>query len=77
MSSDTEADNLLTALLKEICKTKTMYDGSNRITIRYEAFANAANGAKCLRTDYTYVGASVYVDASKESIGAWDSSWDI
>jgi hypothetical protein len=77
MISDTDADNYLQALQKEICKTKSVYDGSNRLITRYEALANAEDGAPCLRTDYTYVGVTTQVDATKESFSNWDSSWDI
>lgn len=77
MNSDQKADLVLNDLKVNVIKTKSFYDGSNRLTSRYEAVANADNGVACLRTDYTYVGATTQVDASKESISTWNSSWDI
>lgn len=77
MASDTDVDILLVSLNSNVVKTKSFYDGSNRVTSRYEAVANSIHGGPALKTDYTYVGATTFVDASKESMGAWDSSWDI
>jgi hypothetical protein len=75
--SDTNVDVLLQAFGKEGIKTKSFYDGSNRLTSRYEAFANADNGSPCLKTEYTYNGTTTTVDKSKESVAVWDSSWDL
>ena len=77
MSNDSEADLLLQALGKEIMKVKRIYDGSNRVITQYDAFANALNGAVCLRTDYVYVGITTNVDKMKESLDVWSSAYDI
>jgi hypothetical protein len=76
MAQDSNADEMLQALSKEVVKSKSVYDGSDRLITRYEAFANAENGQPCLKTDYTYVGITTKVDASKESLAVWDASWD-
>ena len=77
MASDTTADELLQALGREVLKIKRFYDGFDRVSEQYEAFANAENNAKCLKTEYTYVGATTNLDKMKESIGIWLSSYDI
>ena len=77
MASDTPADLILEALGREIMKVKRFYDGSSRVTSQYEAFANAIDGQPCIRTDYTYVGATTNVDAMKESMSTWQAAWDI
>jgi hypothetical protein len=77
MSSDTLGDQILNTLKGEVVKVHHVYDGSDRLIERYEAVANAVHGAKCLRTDYTYDGASTRVVGMKESVSTWDSAWDI
>lgn len=77
MTPDTNADLILSSLKNEIVKAHHVYDGGNRLVQRYEALANAANGAQCLRTDYTYDGASTRVVGMKESQSTWNSAWDI
>lgn len=77
MSSDTDVDIFLQSLNSNAVKSKSFYDGSNRVITRYETVTNAVHGQPCLRTDYTYVGATPNVDASKESMATWDSAWDI
>jgi hypothetical protein len=77
MSSDSTADFILQTLGREVIKVKKFYDGSNRVTSQYEAVANAEHGKPCLKTEYTYVGATPNVDAMKESAATWDSAWDI
>jgi len=77
MASDTAADQLLEALGKEVMKVKRIYDGSNRVITQYEAFANAIDQAVCLKTDYTYVGATTDLDKMRESVGVWLTAYDI
>lgn len=77
MASDTDLDELLRTLEKEGVKIKCLYDGSNRLEFRYEAVANAVDGAPCLKTQFTYVGATTDVDQMQESIDVWDETWDI
>ncbi len=77
MADDTQGDTLLEALGREIMKLKRVYDGSSRVVTQYEAYANAVDGQKCLRTDYTYVGATTALDAMKESVDLWQAAWDI
>lgn len=62
---------------EEYIKTHFVYDGSNRVTDTYEARANALNGHYALRTRFSYVGATTYVENTTEEDGVWDSSWDI
>lgn len=75
--SDVDTDELLQALGRESMKSKSFYDGSNRLITRYETLENVVNNGPALRTDYTYVGATTNVDASKETMSQWNSSWDI
>jgi len=76
MTTDTTADELLRSLQKEVVKTKSVYDGSNRLITRYEAFSNSPNGKPCLKTTYTYVGATTNIDKTKEELATWNSAWD-
>ena len=77
MAQDSSADELLQALGKEILKVYRVYDGSNRCTESYEAFANAVNGGPCLKTEYVYDGATTNVVKLLESMAVWSSAWDI
>jgi hypothetical protein len=77
MASDEKANLLFQGMVANVMKVKNLYDGSNRLITRYEAFAHAVNGDPCLRTDYTYVGATTNLDAMKESSDVWQSAWDI
>lgn len=61
---------------KDATKTKSFYDGSNRLSFYVVALRDAANGARCLVTKYTYVGATSRVDLSREYFGVWSSAWD-
>lgn len=62
---------------REYVKSYSVYDGSSRLIELYEARSNAAHGAYCLKTRYTYVGATSQIQASIEEPATWDSSWDI
>lgn len=77
MSSDKMADNLLNTMKAEVVKVFKVYDGSNRVIEQYEAVANAVNNAPCIKTTYTYVGATNQVEKMKEERGIWLSSYDI
>ena len=77
MSTDTQADELLVTLGREVLKVYRVYDGSDRLTEQYEALANAIHGGPALKTEYVYDGATTKVLKMKESLTTWDSSWDI
>jgi len=77
MSNDTNADELLRTLGKEVVKLFRVYDGSDRVIESYEALANAVNGGPALKTEYTYIGVTTNVEKLKESLTAWNSAWDI
>jgi hypothetical protein len=77
MGQDTNADELLQTLGREIIKVHREYDGSNRLQYNYEALANAANGGPAIKTTYTYDGASERVVGMKEELATWNSAWDI
>ncbi len=74
---DTKADEALTVLKGEAMKSFSVYDGSDRLITRYEAVSNALDQAPCLKTTYTYIGASTRVEKSKEEIGVWLTAYDI
>jgi hypothetical protein len=77
MASDTASDELLQTLGKEVLKVFRVYDGSDRCIESYEALANTVNGGPCLKTEYTYIGATTNVEKLKESTATWSSAWDI
>lgn len=62
---------------EEAVKMYFVYDGSGRMTETYTAMVNAENNDKCLKTEYTYDGASTRVQKMKESIALWSSAYDI
>lgn len=71
------ATDFVKGLIQEGTKTHSVYDVSSRLTDFYVAPVDAQDGDSCLRTTYTYVGATNLVENSKDVISAWDSSWDI
>lgn len=77
MAQDTNADEFLEALGKEVMKVHRVYDGSDRVSEHYETFANTIHGGPALKTTYTYDGVSERVIGMKEELSTWDSSWDI
>jgi hypothetical protein len=77
MSSDQIADSILTSLKNEVVKVFKVYDGSDRLIEQYEALANAPDQAPCLKTEYTYIGATTKVEKMKESRGVWLAAYDI
>ena len=62
---------------KEYIKQYFEYDGSGRMTTVYEARANAADGAICLKTTYEYDGATTRIAKMAEEEAEWDADWDI
>ena len=63
--------------LNEAVKQYLVYDAFYRMIEIYVAPVDAVNTDPCLKTTYEYSGASVRIVKSKESIAAWDSTWDI
>jgi hypothetical protein len=63
--------------LHETVKQYITYDINGRTTNIYEAHSGAVNGQPCLRTRYTYDGASNRIVKRLEEISTWDSSWDM
>lgn len=68
---------IIKSVLNELSKAKYFYDGSNRVTSFYSAPVDTGDNKPCLLTEYTYVGATSYVDAFKESEGVWQAAWDL
>lgn len=77
MSSDSNVDKILQNLKEEIVKVFKVYDGSDRLITQYEAVANAVDQSPCLKTDYTYIGATTKVEKMRESQGIWLAAYDI
>lgn len=71
------ATDLVKGLIQEGTKTHSVYDGSSRLTDFYVAAVDAEDGDPCLRTRYTYSGATNLVENSKDELATWDSTWDI
>lgn len=61
---------------QEAVKDYLEYDGSDRLTKHHTALVDAVTGDACLVTEYQYVGVKVIVQARKEYLGVWDSTWD-
>jgi len=61
----------------ELVKQYFVYDISLRCTDMYTASYDAANGAPCLRTQYSYDGSSSRIVKRKETNSTWDSTWDM
>jgi dTDP-4-amino-4,6-dideoxygalactose transaminase len=77
MANPTTKTELLKAQAHELVKSHTTYDVSSRPSAIYVAQADAANGASCIVTTYTYDSTSSRVVGRKEAYSTWDSSWDI
>lgn len=77
MGIDEKANQVFEALGREIIKVYRVYDGSNRVTSQYEAYAHTLNGGACLRTDYTYLAATTNVVKMQEYVDVWSSAYDI
>lgn len=76
MGLDDKADQLFLSLNQEACKVHRVFNGTNQLTIQYEAVQTAADGASCLRTDYVY-DVSGNLTGMKETVGVWSSTFDI
>ena len=63
--------------LNDFLKSYCVYDVSLRVTDIYEAQPDAINGAPCMRTQLTYDGSSTRIVKRKESVSAWNSTWDL
>lgn len=61
----------------EFVKQYIAYDSSSRPEYIYVAPVDAANGAPCSVTRYSYDGTSSRVLKMKEYAGTWNSSYDI
>lgn len=61
----------------EAMKLYRMYDATNRLVTQFDAPTQARHGDACLRTDYGYDGTTTRIVKLKESMAAWDSSWDL
>lgn len=62
---------------KEAVKQYIVYDGFLRMSETYVAMTDAAHGDRCLKTEYVYAGNSTRIIKMKESLGIWDSAWDV
>lgn len=74
---DRKATDLVKVHGSEAVKQYITYDGSNRMEFVYTATAEAGHGDRCGVTQYAYDAASTRVVKMKESLGVWDSSWDV
>ena len=63
--------------LAEAVKSHSVYDISNRLSEFYVAMTDAAHGTSCLKTTYTYDGATSRIVGTKEQLSTWNSAWDI
>jgi|GEM_PF-7102419 len=72
-----DVEDILLSVSKVAMKTYRTYDGSNRLEYQYECPVTTINGGKCIKTQYSYVGATTQVEKSKETVDAWSSAYDI
>lgn len=61
----------------EMIKSYITYDGSDRMSVVYEARADAVANTPCMKTTYTYVSTSSRVEKMKEETAVWSLSYDI
>ena len=75
----TTTDNTghITTNSREIIKSYITYDGSDRMSVVYEARSGALNDEPCLKTTYTYVTGTTRVEKMKEETALWSSAYDI
>lgn len=75
MAAPTLGQNRPSDLLKphqnEAVKMYIVYDGSNRMIETYTAVTDAQDGDQCMKTVYTYAGASNRIIKMKESLDVW------
>lgn len=73
---DPTAANHIGPLKNEKMKTFCVRDGSERVTILYEAVAHAQHGDPCLATIYQYTAGNNVPSATREKDAKWDETWD-
>jgi hypothetical protein len=69
--------DMLKALKLEALKEYREYDGVNRVSAIFQANTDAGDGDLCLKTEFVYAASSARIVKKKESLVAWQSSWDI
>jgi hypothetical protein len=72
-----KATDLVKSHLAEAVKQYIVYDVSGRMIEVYSARTDAEHGESCGKTEYGYDAATTRVIKMKESLSAWDSSWDL
>ncbi len=72
-----KATDLVKSHLAEAVKQYIVYDGSGRMIEVYSARTDAIDAESCGKTEYVYDGATTRVIKMKESLSAWDSTWDV
>jgi hypothetical protein len=71
------ATDFISSHFREAVKTFSVYDGTNRLIEFYTALTDAEDSGMCLKTEYSYDGATTRILKSKESLATWSSAWDI
>jgi len=74
MAADT---NQLKTQLNEQLKQHVEFDVNLRPEYVYTCRTDTLNGFPCSVVRYAYVGLSSKVVFMKESVGVWDSTWDL
>lgn len=74
--ASTDRTSILKTTLRERVKQYIVYDGSGRATDIYEVHADARDGDPCLRTRYSFDGATNRVVKRYETEDVWSSSYD-
>jgi len=73
-----ELTALITSLQHELKKEYVVLDGQDRPATFYQAPINSKHGDPCLVTQVEYKdGTSTIIVKSKETVGTWDSSYEI
>jgi hypothetical protein len=62
---------LLSSQMRELVKSYTTYDGSNRPTAVYVAQVGTLDGGPCIKTAYQYSGGTSLVTKRAESYDTW------
>lgn len=73
---DLKAAYHINQLKHEKMKTHAVRDGSQRVTVLYEALAHVQHGEPCLATIYRYETANLVPTDTCEKEAIWDSAWD-
>jgi hypothetical protein len=61
----------------ELVKQFVVYDLSSRPITMYEAREDTLHGGVCIKTQYSYIGATAQIEKRRESLAVWDSAWDM